>query len=68
MVAVSFSLKYRNNACYFLKKILTEVINPMSIAEERVNSAWNSPDINMVSAVNGKSLLTDIGMALTNEE
>jgi hypothetical protein len=48
--------------------MLTEVIIPMSITEEHANSSWNLPAINTVSAVDGKNLLTEVGMAPTNEQ
>jgi hypothetical protein len=47
--------------------MLTEVIIPMSITEEHANSSWNLPAINTMSAVYGKNLLTEVGMAPTNE-
>jgi hypothetical protein len=43
--------------------MLTEVIIPMSITEEHANSSWNLPAINTMSAVYGKNLLTEVGMA-----
>jgi hypothetical protein len=47
----------------FFKKMLTEVIIPMSVTEEHTNSSWNLSAINRVSAVDGKNLLTEVGMA-----
>jgi hypothetical protein len=53
---------------FFLKKMLTEVVIPMSITEELTNSSWNLLAVNMVSAVDGKNLLNEVGMASTNQE
>jgi hypothetical protein len=43
--------------------MLTKVIIPMSVTEEHANSSWNLSPINTVSAVDGKNLLTEVGMA-----
>jgi hypothetical protein len=47
--------------------MLTEVIIAMSITEEHAKSSWNLPAINTMSAIYGKNLLTEVGMAHTNE-
>jgi hypothetical protein len=53
MVTCCFQLKIimEIKHAIFFKRMLNEVIIPMSITEEYANSSWNLPAINSMSAV-----------------